>query len=77
MLLLIPHLFPSAGLLETAAQGLRLPALQTLLARGTRQTCAAGGVEAALCEALGITRQQDWPLAPIMLESDGGTAGEA
>ena len=77
MLLLLPHLFPSARLLETAAQDLRLPALQTLLARGTRQPCAAGGVEAALCEELGITRQQDWPLAPITLEADGGVAGDA
>ncbi|HEX7972141.1 MAG TPA: hypothetical protein VF501_07995 [Thiobacillus sp.] len=77
MLCLIPYLFPSARLLETAAQDLRLPALQTLLARGNRQPCPAKGVEAALCEALGITRQQDWPLAPITLEADGGVAGDA
>ncbi|HWR77890.1 MAG TPA: hypothetical protein VN283_11880 [Thiobacillus sp.] len=77
MLLLIPYLFPSARLLEAAAQDLRLPALQTLLARGTRQPCPAEGVEAALCEALGIARQQDWPLAPITLAADGGVAGDA
>lgn len=77
MLLLVPHLFPNAHLLEAAAQDLRLPALQTLLARGRRQSCPAGGVEAALCEALGIVRQQDWPLAPITLASDGGVAGDA
>lgn len=77
MLLLIPHLFPSARLLETAAQDLHLPALQTLLARGTRQPCPSEGVEAALCEALGIKRQQDWPLAPITLTADGGVAGDA
>lgn len=77
MLFLIPHLFPAARLLDTAAQDLRLPALQTLLARGTRQSCLMEGVEAALCEALGIARQQDWPLAPVTLEADGGVAGEA
>ncbi|MHB1215800.1 MAG: hypothetical protein ACYCY9_12520 [Thiobacillus sp.] len=77
MLLIVPYLFPSARLLEAAAQNLRLPALQTLLARGTRQSCPAEGVEAALCEALDITRQQDWPLAPITLEADGGMAGHA
>jgi hypothetical protein len=77
MLFIIPYLFPSARLLEEAAQNLHLPALQTLLARGTRQTCPAGGVEAALCEALGIARQQDWPLAPITLTADGGLAGDA
>ncbi|MGE5320552.1 MAG: hypothetical protein ACM3KD_10250 [Hyphomicrobiaceae bacterium] len=77
MLLLIPHLFPSARLLEAAAQDLHLPALQTLLARGSRLACPADGVEAALCEALGIARQQDWPLAPITLTADGGLAGGA
>ena len=77
MLILVPHLFPTARLLEAAAQDLRLPALQTLLARGTRAPCPADGVEAALCTALGIVRQQDWPLAPITLEADGGEAGDA
>jgi hypothetical protein len=77
MLFLIPHLFPTARLLEAATQDLRLPALQALLARGTRQPCPAEGVEAAACEALGIARQQDWPLAPITLTADGGVGGEA
>lgn len=77
MLFIVPDLFPPARLLETAAQGLRLPALQTLLARGSRQPCPDEGVEAALCAALGIERQQDWPLAPITLEADGGVAGDA
>ncbi|MHB1023483.1 MAG: hypothetical protein ACYC0Z_13845 [Acidobacteriaceae bacterium] len=77
MLLLIPHLFPPARLLEAATQDLHLPALQTLLARGHCQLSPAEGVEAALCEALGIARQQDWPVAPIALEADGGVAGKA
>jgi hypothetical protein len=77
MLFLIPHLFPTKQLLKAAAPDLRLPALQTLLARGTRQPCPAEGVEAALCTALGIERQQDWPLAPITLAADGGEAGDA
>lgn len=75
MLFLIPHLFPAPRLLDAAAQDLHLPALQTLLARGSRQSCLMEGVEAALCEALGITRQQDWPLAPISLAAEGGVAG--
>lgn len=77
MLFLIPHLFPPARLLDAAAHKLRLPALQTLLARGTLASCPAAGVEAALCTAMGIPRQQDWPLAPITLEADGGVAGHA
>ena len=77
MLLLVPYLFPTAHLLSAAAPDLRLPALQTLLARGSRQSGAAGCVEAALCEALAIARQQDWPIAPITLAADGGAAGDA
>lgn len=76
MRFLVPHLFPSARLLEAATQDLRLPALQTLLTRGTRLNISAAGVEAAVCEALGLERQQDWPLAPITLQADGGTAGD-
>jgi hypothetical protein len=75
MLFLIPHLFPPARLLETAALDLSLPALQTLLARGAPMRCPEEGTEAALCEALGVTRQQDWPVAPMTLTADGG-AGE-
>lgn len=76
MLCLVPHLFPPARLLE-AARDLRPPALETLLGRGRAAPCAAEGVEAALCEALGIARQQDWPLAPITLVADGGDPGDA
>jgi hypothetical protein len=75
MLLLVPHLFPSARLLEIAAQDLRLPALETVLARGSHQAYTDEGIEAAVCQALGIDRQQDWPLAPIALQADGGDPG--
>ena len=77
MLWLVPHLFPPAPLLDMAAQDLRVPALETLLARGTYQACTSEGIEAALCAALGIARQQDWPLAPVTLQADGTDAGEA
>ena len=77
MLFLVPHLFPPARLLEAATGNLCLRGLETLLARGKNLACPAEGVEGALCQALGIERQQDWPLAPIMLEADGGTAGDA
>ncbi|MDP2029483.1 MAG: hypothetical protein Q8K12_07610 [Thiobacillus sp.] len=77
MQILIPHLFPDKRLLEAATQNLRLPALETLLGRGNIQACPADGTEAALCQALGIARQQDWPLAPITLEADGQAAGGA
>lgn len=74
MQILIPHLFPDKRLLEAATQNLRLPALETLLGRGSLRACPAEGIEAALCQALGIARQQDWPIAPITLEADGHEA---
>lgn len=77
MLCLVPHLFPPARLIEAAVQGLRLPALESLLSRGTHLPCPADGVEGALCDALGIERQQDWPLAPVTLAADGGEPADA
>ena len=76
MQLIVPHLFPPKRLLEAAAQDLRLPAFETLLARGRLATCAAEGVEAQICAELGIPRQQDFPVAPITLLYDGGESGK-
>lgn len=76
MLLLVPHLFPAHRVLDAVGANLRLPALQTLLTRGRRRTDSADGTLAALCAALGIARQRDWPLAPIALEADGRAAGD-
>lgn len=77
MLWLVPHLFADPRLLDALARQLHAPGLAALLARGTRTPAADEGVEAALCAALGLRRQQDWPLAPIALRADGGVAGDA
>lgn len=77
MLILIPHLFPAAHVVETVSSAAQTSALETLLARGRLEPCPAEGVEAALCHAFGIQRQQDWPIAPIALEADGGKADDA
>ncbi|MFP5400806.1 MAG: hypothetical protein ACLGH1_02490, partial [Gammaproteobacteria bacterium] len=77
MLWIVPHLFPSRRLLEVAAQGLRLPALETLLARGRLAEAPAEGLEAALCQALGVVRQRDWPVAPLTLAGAGESPGDA
>ncbi len=77
MLWLVPHLFPDPRLQEIAAHGLQTPGLLLLLARGTLTAEPGEGTEAALCRALGVARQQDWPLAPITLEADGASAGDA
>ena len=76
MQLIVPYLFPPARLLEAAVQDLRLPAFETLLARGRHAACAAEGVEAQVCIELGIPRQQDFPVAPITLLADNGVAGK-
>lgn len=75
MELVIPHLFPSIRLAQVALPGLPLPGLAALLGRGTPTTCPALGVEAALCDACGIARQHDYPLAPLTLAAAGGTPG--
>lgn len=77
MLWLVPHLYADPRLLDALARRLHAPGLATLLARGVPVPGPDEGVEAALCEALGIVRQQDWPLAPITLRADGGDAGDA
>ncbi len=52
-------------------QELRLPVLETLLARGTVVLQPALGRDAWLCRAFGVAKQQDWPVAPLTLAADG------
>jgi len=61
--LLIPDLFPTDLLAANAARDLRMPALETLLARGTQQISPDEGMEAWLCRTFNINQQQDWPIA--------------
>ncbi|MEK7835730.1 MAG: hypothetical protein AAB298_06235, partial [Pseudomonadota bacterium] len=64
--LLLPNAFGSEPYQE-----LRLPVLETLLARGTVVRQPALERDAWLCRAFGVTRQQDWPVAPLTLAADG------
>lgn len=73
--LLIPHLFWPITRNEDPYRELPLPALETLLARATRQVSPDDGVEAWLCRAFGVEKQIDWPVAPLTLLTDGGNAG--
>lgn len=77
MLWLVPHLFADPRLLEIAGHELRVPGLQTLLARASQRNGPREGTEGGLCRALGIPRQQDWPLAPLTLQADGIEPGTA
>lgn len=71
--LLIPALFPPAALtLENdPLHGIKPPALQTLLARGSCCKTRAKDMEGWLCETFGVPRQQDYPAAPLSAMADG------
>lgn len=56
---------------------LELPSLERLLSRGRWQPAEPLALEAWLCRAFGVARQQDWPVAPLTLRLDGGTPGDA
>lgn len=75
--LLIPDLFWPDPRNADVYRDLRLPGLERLLSRGTRSDTAAEEMETWLCRAFGIPRQQDWPVAPLTLEGDGGRAADA
>lgn len=53
-----------------------LPSLGKCLARGGARP-APEGLSAALCQAWGVARQRDWPLAPLGAARDGLDTGSA
>jgi hypothetical protein len=55
----------------------RAPALAHLLAMAGAPTRESGGIAAALAARYGVTRQADWPLAPIRLAALGVDPGTA
>lgn len=63
------HLIVDLPLSIDAAQA-RMPALRALLARARAGGEPVDEAEAA-CRALGIERQQDWPLAPLLAAAEG------
>jgi hypothetical protein len=73
--LLVPALLIDSPLHDHALDGARLPWLERIVARAAHADIAADGLEAALCDLLGIARQTDWPIAPIALLADGVDPG--
>lgn len=73
--LLIPSLFwpdTSGSAPPEIYRDLPLPALATLLTKSVRTTeSESPGMEAWLCRAFGLAKQQDWPVAPLTLAADG------
>lgn len=72
--LLIPDLWPPPGM-EQAARGLRLPALELLLGKGTLAESAGETVEGWLFRRFAVERSGDWPVAAVTLVADGGIPG--
>ena len=70
--LMISDLLPPAELGADPFVNLRTPYLNKLLARGNTVLSSPMHVEGWLCEQFGVARQQDRPLAALMLKSDGG-----
>jgi hypothetical protein len=75
--LLVPHLLLPGGFGKEACRDLALDDLQTFLARSRRLFFGPVGMEAWLCQAFEVERQQDWPIAPLTLALDGGDPGNA
>ncbi|MDP3688935.1 MAG: phosphoglycerate mutase [Sulfurimicrobium sp.] len=77
--LLIPALFPPTAMTREndPLHGVKVSALQTLLARGNCSKSPANDVESWLCEIFGVARQQDYPVAPFCVMADGIEAGNA
>ena len=75
--LFVPSLFwPDTGTTD-AYDGLRLPALETLLSRGNGADSACENESAWLCGRFGVQRQTDWPVAPLAFAGDEGKPGAA
>lgn len=69
--LLISDLLLPSALGSVPYQDMRVPMLETLLARGSVVLQPALERDAWLCRAFGIAKQQDWPVAPLTLAAEG------
>lgn len=73
----IPDLLRSELLTPEIYRELSLPALETLLAKGSFSDEKSQGTEAWLCSAFGVVKQNDWPVAIITLQVDGAKEAQA
>lgn len=69
--LVVPALFWPDRSQSEIYHDLPLPALQTILAKSQSNEEPGHQLEAWLCRLFGVDKQQDWPVAPIMLQLDG------
>lgn len=71
---IIPDLFLPQELASEACGGLKLPALETMLARARQEPLEQCSLEAWLCDAFGVT---DSAIAPVTLMADGLEPGSS
>lgn len=69
--LIVPDLLPSEYLASGVAEGLALPALERMLARGVHETREAESLEALLCESFFEPGYGGTPVAAISAAYDG------
>lgn len=69
--LLIPALFWPDPALPEIYRDLPLPSLEHLLGKCSLSGNDSQGIEGWLCRAFGVSKQQDWPVAPLTLQIDG------
>jgi hypothetical protein len=75
--LLIPRLFWPHENAQSVWSGLELPGLAKLVGRSRAERFDPIAPEGWLCQAFEVEPQQDWPVAPLTLELDGGEPGDA
>ena len=68
--LFIPNLFWPDSTFHEIYQDLSLPAIETLFAKSLQTKDESQGVEAWLCKAFSVEKQQDLPVAPLTLLAD-------
>ena len=69
--LLIPYLFWPDVSQPEIYNDLSTPSLEVLLSKSIAMRRQSQEMEIWLCQAFNVAKQQNWPIAPIMLHIDG------
>lgn len=68
--LFVPDIFWPDGSQTDIYQHLKLPALETILAKSNRSEAGGEVLESWLCKIFNVNKQQDWPIASILLQRE-------
>lgn len=69
--LFIPALFWPDNSHPKIYYQLQMPALEAILAKSQYTESSQQAVDSWLCQTFGVAKQQDWPIASILLQLDG------